>query len=218
MANLQQEPELGEMGEIALALFHHLKDPGARDEAGNPVSSVEQQRQVLIRIKEIFGLHGDHQVVPRTPYNSGQAAGPPDAATSAVADVAEPSREEPEKAVAPAPNPYPHINAAQWAAREPVRQLLENILTHQADHCEMQRRELLKESVAGPSPFELAAEFSPSPAQALLVRRAQDANMREVRRLTNLLFKIKRRERKIAAKGTNKDVLRCHDVTDNEEA
>ena len=44
-----------------------------------------------------------------------------------------------------------------------------------------------------------ALEIAPSHADALLMRRTQDANMREVRRLINLLLKIKRYERQVEA-------------------
>ncbi|MGO8814927.1 MAG: hypothetical protein ACLQVG_09770 [Terriglobia bacterium] len=60
--------------------------------------------------------------------------------------------------------------------------------------CETQRKALLRESLAGPSPYELAAEVAPPPAEILQMRRVQDANLREVRRLTNLLLKIQRRK------------------------
>ena len=61
--------------------------------------------------------------------------------------------------------------------------------------CEEQRKALLKESVKGPSPYERAAEIAPTHPNARLMRRMQDSNFREVRRLTNLLLKIKRYER-----------------------
>ncbi len=86
-----------------------------------------------------------------------------------------------------------------WIARERARKLLRNILSRQAEACEAQRKALLKESLAGPSPYEFAAEIAPSHADALLMRRTQDANMREVRRLINLLLRIKRYERQMQA-------------------
>jgi hypothetical protein len=94
---------------------------------------------------------------------------------------------------------YPKITEEDWKARERARKLLRNILSRQAEACEAQRKALLKESLAGPSPYEFAAEIAPSPADALLMRRTQDANMREVRRLINLLVKIKRYERQLGA-------------------
>jgi hypothetical protein len=109
---------------------------------------------------------------------------------------------------------YPKITAEDWKARERARKLLRNILTRQVDACEVERKALLKESLAGPSPYELAAEIAPAHADALLMRRMQDANMREVRRLTNLLLKIQRRERKLEALGAS-DKCVTHDVSEN---
>jgi hypothetical protein len=56
----------------------------------------------------------------------------------------------------------------------------------------------LKESLAGPSPYEREAETAPTHPNARLMRRRQDANFQEVRRVTNLLLKLKRFERKMA--------------------
>ena len=93
----------------------------------------------------------------------------------------------------------PRLREEDWKPRERARKLLRNILSRQAEACEAQRKALLKESLAGPSPYEFAAEIAPSHADALLMRRTQDANMREVRRLINLLLKIKRYERQMQA-------------------
>jgi hypothetical protein len=94
---------------------------------------------------------------------------------------------------------YPNIAAAEWEARERSRQLLENILTRQVEICEAQRKAVLKESLAGPSPYERAAEIAPTHPNARLMRRMQDSNFREVRRVTNLLLKLKRHERRMEA-------------------
>jgi hypothetical protein len=51
----------------------------------------------------------------------------------------------------------------------------------------------------GPSPFERAAEIAPTHPNAKLMRRMQDSNFREVRRITNLLLKLKRNQRKMEA-------------------
>ena len=93
----------------------------------------------------------------------------------------------------------PRLREEDWKPRERARKLLRNILSRQAEACEAQRKALLKESLAGPSPYEFAAEIAPSHADALLMRRTQDANMREVRRLINLLLRIKRYERQMEA-------------------
>ena len=65
--------------------------------------------------------------------------------------------------------------------------------------CEEQRKAVLKESLKGPSPYERAAEIAPTHPNARLMRRMQDSNFREVRRITNLLLKLKRHERKMKA-------------------
>ena len=75
------------------------------------------------------------------------------------------------------------------------RQLLENILTRQVEACEAQRKAILKESLKGPSPYERAAEIAPTHPRAMHLRRMQDSYFREVRRVTNLLLKLKRYQR-----------------------
>jgi hypothetical protein len=84
---------------------------------------------------------------------------------------------------------------------------LENILTRQMETCKEQRKALLKESVKGPSPYERAAEIAPTHPDARLMRRMQDSNLREVRRLTNLLLRIKRYERQREA---SEETVACH--------
>ena len=200
MKNLHAEGVLKDMGEIALALFIELQDPGERNEDGGLVDSQEAQRKVLIRIKEIFGLHSD--VPPRVGGRADslppeEAAGP-----SSVRGESDPRTPEVEDAGdTPAENDrrYPHISPAEWEARERPRQLLENILTRQVETCEAQRKAILKESLKGPSPYERAAEIAPTHPNARLMRRMQDSNFREVRRLTNLLLKLKRQQRKMDA-------------------
>ena len=61
----------------------------------------------------------------------------------------------------------------------------------------------------------LYQEFTPSHADALLMRRIQDANLREVRRLTNLLLKLKQREDKAEALETTDGGAEAHDVIEN---
>jgi hypothetical protein len=81
------------------------------------------------------------------------------------------------------------------------------------DICEAQAKALLKESIKGPSPYERAAEIAPTHASAMLMRRMQDSYFREVRRITNLLLKMKRRERKARAGADNGEL---NDVTDHD--
>jgi hypothetical protein len=91
---------------------------------------------------------------------------------------------------------YPSITAVEWEARERPRRLLENLLKRQVEVCEAEREVILKELLKGPSPYERAAEIAPTHRSAMLMRRLQDSYFREVRRVTNLLLKIKRHERK----------------------
>ena len=114
---------------------------------------------------------------------------------------------------------YPKIAEEDWKPRERARKLLRNILSRQAEACEAQRKTLLRESLAGPSPYEFAAEIAPSHADALLMRRTQDANMREVRRLINLLRKIKRYDRQMESSEENapfQDVLEIKGVSNKQ--
>jgi hypothetical protein len=87
----------------------------------------------------------------------------------------------------------------EWEARERARHLLENILRRQVEICEAQRKAILQESLTGPSPYERTAEIAPTHPNARLMRRMQDSNFREVRRITSLLLKLKRHQRKMEA-------------------
>jgi len=109
---------------------------------------------------------------------------------------------------------YPSITAEDWKARERARKLLRNILTRQVEVCETERKVLLRESLAGPSPYELAAEVASPPAETLLMRRVQDGNLREVRRLTNLLLKIQRRKSPEAPDSSARAAV-SYDVSEN---
>jgi hypothetical protein len=185
-----------------------MQVPGADLDGLDPE---EKARRAVNSMRSIFGLgniesdvalingHGEQLIVRA---KSSQEAGPPDDEES----------EETDK-----DDRYPNITEGDWLARERARKLLRNILSRQAEACEAQRKALLKESLAGPSPYELAAEIAPTHADALLMRRMQDANMREVRRLTNLLLKIQRRERKMEALEAAGGAPVCHDVLENKE-
>ncbi len=165
MKNLDQEGDLKEMGEITLALFYQLRAPGT-DEDG--VDEMEKARRIVRQVKDIFGVSCAPQDLP--------------------ADANEPLEEGRDAR-------YPKITAAEWEARERPRQLLENILKRQVETCQAQRKAAREEFREGPSPYERAAEIAPTHPNARLMRRMQDSNLREVRRLTNLLLKIKRYER-----------------------
>jgi hypothetical protein len=182
---LHEGNEIQEMGEIALALFYQLQVPGTNADG---LDRVEQQRKVLIRIKEIFGLYE-----PDPPEQIGAQGSGQEGESKPEADAA-PEAQQAAAALARAKR-YPTISETDWTARERPRQLLENILTRQVEDCEAQRNGLLKQVLAGPSPYERAAEIAPTYREALAVRNMQDANFREVRRITKLLMKLKKSDR-----------------------
>ncbi len=207
MKKLHHDGVAGEMGEIAMDLFFQLQEPGT-DEDG--VTEEEKQRGVVNSIRSIFGIRpidepvamltpaGDQMVVYPEGYNESEGTDADDEEEDSEMD-----------------DRYPKITPDEWRVRERARKLLRNILSRQVEVCETQRKALLKESVAGPSTYEIAAEIAPNHAEALLTRRLQDANMREVRRLTNMLLKMKRRESKLAALPAGDSSL-GRDVLENE--
>ena len=210
MKSLHQEGVLKDMGEIALVLFYELQAPGTGPDG---ISVEEQSRNALRRIKEIFGLTEDCAPPPRpasgfrpmqgNPYPAQDGIAPdfcpaPPAPPTAPEQVAPPPEEEEEEEEPEEDERYPNITPAEWEKRERLRQLLENILTRYVEICGEQRKALLKESVKGPSPYERAAEIAPTHPNAMLMRRIQDSYFREVRRVTNLLLKLKRYEFKMA--------------------
>jgi hypothetical protein len=181
MKNLHQEGVLKDMGEIALALFYQLQPPGTGEDGLDPMESAHR---MVAQAKEIFGISTE-------PYRPPWKVAPPSSRPEESQPVADAAQVEDKR--------YPSISAAEWEARQRPRQLLENILRRQVEICEEQRQALLKESVKGPSPYERAAEIAPTHPNAQLMRRMQDSNFREIRRVTNLLLKLKRHELRMEA-------------------
>jgi hypothetical protein len=191
MKNLYREGDVKEMGEMALALFYQLREPGAgeQDEGGDGSSSEADVRRVLRRIREIFGLSPEPE-----PETSGQLQGSQQDAGATDADPAassQPRGSDDADATEAEEEPDCGLSAAEWEAREPVRRLLEHILSRQVELCEAQRHATLRESLMGPSPYERAAEVAPTHPNELLMRRMQDSNFRQVWRVTNMLLKLK---------------------------
>ncbi len=58
--------------------------------------------------------------------------------------------------------------------------------------CAKQRNAILKESMAGPSPYERAAEIALAHPETALMQRMEESSFRQIWRITNLLLKIKR--------------------------
>ena len=207
MKKLHQEGVAGEMGEIAMDLFYRLQEPGAdRDGA----SQEEQYRGAVNSFRSIFGLEEINEPVkmltPKGEYIVVRPEGWEEAEASPDAEEGERSDKD---------DRYPKIAEEDWKPRERARKLLRNILGRQAEACEAERKCLLQESLAGPSPYELAAESAPSHKEALVMRRIQDGNMREVRRITNLLLKLQRQERSLKVAKASDDNLVSHDVPEN---
>ena len=180
MKALQQQGEVKEMGAIALDLFLQLQRPGT-DEDG--VSAEEKTRRVVAKIKAIFGISPDEDSFGNKRKEEALRAQAQQQAGAALPTVEQaggtPAEEKPEDL------------SPEEEARERARQLLENILTGQAEICEAQRKAIREELRTGPSPYERAAEIAPTLPNTKLMRRMQDSNFREVRRATNLLLKLK---------------------------
>ena len=196
MKNLHQEGVVKEMGEIALALFYQLQEPGApgeQDEGGGRSDPEANVRKVVARIQEIFGVRTSdpEPETDATPASPGPFPDRPAGAGSRPQG----SQQDASATEAEEEGPTSGISSAEWEAREPVRQLLEHILSRQVEICEAQRKATLRESLTGPSPYERAAEIAPTHRNASLMRRMQDSNFRQVWRVTNLLLKIKRQAR-----------------------
>ena len=188
MKDLHQRGVTGEMSAIAIDLFFQLRQPGANEEEA---SEAEKARSKMELFKSIFGLN---QILP--PTGQAATAEAPRAPEGPAAEVEVNGPPDEEDHDSQHDDEYPDISHDEWIARERARKLLKNILIRQAEFCESERKTPLKELLEGPSPYELAAEIAPDHAEAWVVRRTQDANLREVRRLTSLLLRIKRQERK----------------------
>ena len=203
MRKLKDEDLAKEMGEVALSLFYQLRKPGLPcpgDANFETEEQQEQQRQVLMRIKDIFGLSGSEPYNPHTAYleslqkrsQGGPASGEPQPGEESPDDGAA----EPE---APVPvNPYPDVTEAQWQAREPVRQLLENILIRQVEIFEARHRELMRLTITGPSPYERAAEITPRHPDTEVIRRMEESNFRQLLRMAGVTLKLQRQEVQLA--------------------
>jgi len=207
MKKVRQEGVTSEMGEIALDLFYQLQEPGTYEDG---VSEDEKRRGVVNSIRSIFGLGNIEEPVGMLTPAGEQMVIYPEGYKQPAGTAASEGEEDAE-----ADDRYPKITADEWRSRERARKLLRNILTRQAEACEAQRKALLRESVEGPTSYELAAEMAPGKDESLLLRRTQDANMREVWRLTNLLLKLKRQAGKNGALRVAHRCAGTCDVTEN---
>ena len=74
---------------------------------------------------------------------------------------------------------------------------MQNILNRQVEICEAQRMAILKESLAGPSPYERAAEIALAHPNLAMMQRMEESSFRQIWRITNLLLKIERQARQV---------------------
>jgi len=77
----------------------------------------------------------------------------------------------------------------------------ENILTRQVEICAGQGQALLKESLAGPSPYERAAEIALAHPNMALMQRMEESSFRQIWRITSLLLKIRSQAREADLQG-----------------
>ena len=195
MKNLHQEGAVKEVGEIALALFYQLQKPGTGEDGMDPD---EMSRRALARFKSIFGLSPEDappaRVAPASirPQGSQQDAG---ATLQGPQDAGGPLEGGKEAGPAQAEEEEPATLSPEEEARERARQLLENILMRQRELCETQREAILKESLAGPSPYERAAEIALAHPEAALMQRMEESSFRQIWMITTRLLKIKRQVR-----------------------
>jgi len=201
MKNLHQEGVVKEMAENALVLFYQLQVPGMGEDGLDPF---EAARRMVAQAKEIFGIG----LNPPNP--------PPSNVTPDSSQVGD-DEQDAEAVEEEHDERYPSITAAEWEARERPRHLLENILKRQVGICEEQRKAVLKESLKGPSPYERATEIAPIHPNARVMRRMQDSNFREARRIINLLLKLKRHELRmeVLTKRAEKQARVSRDMLEN---
>jgi hypothetical protein len=207
MKKVHQDGVTSEMGEIALALFYQLQEPNADE---NGLSEEERYRGAVNSFRSIFGLENIQSPVQMLTPSGERVVIRPEGYIDPNAPAEGEEDENSEK-----DDRYPKITEEDWIARERARKLLKNILSRQAEACENQRMAILRESLSGPSPYEVAAETAGNLAEALQMRRVQDGNAREVRRLTNLLLKIKRQQRRGQGPNASDTALGTHDVSES---
>jgi hypothetical protein len=169
--------------------------PQGSQQVRSQVRCESDHRSDLRTSMESIGLPTSETPEIGDPDRSGQVPGATEADVAPASSQPQESQQDAGATEAEEEEPTSGISSAEWEAREPVRQLLEHILSRQVEICEAQRKATLRESLTGPSPYERAAEIAPTHRNASLMRRMQDSNFRQVWRVTNLLLKIKRQAR-----------------------
>jgi len=205
MRDLHHEGLAQEMTEVALALFFHLREPGA-PLPGTPAFDTppdeENVRRVATKVRAIFAPNHPpkHQTEERKACPGvGGSTNQQDAEASDANQEGKPAEAGQARVPGAEPAPvaedtYTVLTEAEWQTRQRFRQLLENILTQQVEIFEEQRHDLLRQSIDGPSPFERAAEIVPTHPNTEFMQKMEDSNCRQVLRLSNLLIRLRRHE------------------------
>jgi hypothetical protein len=166
-----------ELANFVLSLFYDLRAPGipGRDEPG-PAPRQNTFRQ----FKALLGMDGSAAFIscPAT-LALGESAQPGEDADSGG------SESHLSKAR------YPQITDDEWAVREPLRQLLENLLKRQVEIFDARCQTLLKEIAAEPTCYDRAAELTPTHPDYEVIQRFEDAGLRHAHRLVDLLAKLR---------------------------
>jgi len=90
---------------------------------------------------------------------------------------------------------YPSFTPEQWEARQPVRQLLYNLLRRQIRGYDAERRELLQQSINGPTDLERASQVAEATPDSLASRKRDELDFRRLSSLLSMLLKLDRQQR-----------------------
>jgi hypothetical protein len=199
MTNLHNEGVAKGMSEVALALFYQLREPRAPlpgTQAFDTLEDRESAERVVTQVRAIFGPstmpeHKDESEVRDRMFGPNNQPG---VASGADQQGVQTESGQPSGPDAEAEDACSGLTEEEWAARQRVRQLLENILNRQVEMLKAQRQDLLRQSIDGPSPYERAAEIVPTQPEIKFMQRMEDSNCRQVLRLSNLLIRLRQHE------------------------
>ena len=181
---------LGPLDEEAV-LVPNLQPSGPQVDGGAEVDVVpawsQPQESQQIRFADSDGVPQTPEI--GDPATSGQVTG---AAEQDEAPDFSPARAD--LKVGATGEDEPDDISPEEEAHERARQLLENLLTRQVELCEAQRSAILQESLAGPSPYERAAEIALAHPNVALMQRMEESSFRQIWRITNLLLKMKQQK------------------------
>ena len=85
-------------------------------------------------------------------------------------------------------------------------------MTRQVEIFDAQHRELMRQCVNGPTPYERAAQIAPTHPDAPFMQKMEDSNFRQITRLSNLLVRLRREE---CLRGARRDARKSGKVKEN---